>query len=200
MSPVRLPSCEVAPAPADSPRLTAADVARLPRTLATTDVRYELRHGRLAVMSPPGADHAHRQARFVAYLMTYGEQAGHGRAYAEVGVLLRREPDHLLAPDAAFLTPDQLPPRLSPEGYLLTTPALVVEVRSKNDSWPELEAKAADYLTAGARLVWLADPQARTVTALRPGEPPRVYTAADILTAEPVLPAFAVPVALLLPE
>lgn len=108
--------------PPSGSSLTAADVARLPRTLATTDVDYELHDGRLVVMAPPGANHARRQAKFARYLLTEGEERGHGQAFAEVGVLLRRNPDHLLGTDAAFLTTAQLPLRLSPEGYLLTVP------------------------------------------------------------------------------
>lgn len=190
------------PAPPQKPAgllLTAADVAKLPRTLATTDVNYELHDGRLAVMAPPGSKHGRRQARFAAFLFTHGEQRGHGQAYAEVGVLLRRYPDHLLGVDAAFVTTAQLPVRESPEGYLLTVPALVVEVRSKNDMQPEIDAKVSDYLAAGALLVWVADPDARTVTAQRPNQPPAVFAAADTLTADPVIPGFAVPVADLLP-
>ena len=81
-------------------------------------------------MAPPGANHARRQAKFARYLQTEGEDRGLGLAFAEVGILLRRNPDHLLGADAAFLTTAQLPPRLSPEGLLLTVPALVVEIRS----------------------------------------------------------------------
>lgn len=181
------------------PLLTAADVARLPRTLATMDVDYELHDGRLIVMAPPGDIHGRRQARFSAFLFLHGEQPGHGQVRAEVGVLLRRNPDHLLGPDAAFLTTAQLPPRLSPEGYLLTVPALVVEIRSKNDTQPEIDAKVRDYLAAGAVLVWVADPDARTVTAHRANQPPAVFTVTDTLTADPVIPGFTVPVAELLP-
>jgi Uma2 family endonuclease len=179
--------------------LTAADAAALPRTLPSGDVNYELHDGRLVVMAPPGDIHAKRQARFAAYLFMHGEQPGHGEVRAEVGVLLRRNPDHLLGPDAAFLTKAQLPPRLSPEGYLLTVPQLVVEVRSKNDSQPEIDEKVKDYLKAGVALVWIADPDARTVTAHRGGQPPVVFAATDTLTAAPVIPTFAVPVADLLP-
>ena len=180
--------------------LTAADVARLPRTLATTDVDYELHDGRLVVMAPPGFIHGHRQNRFGFSLRQHGELSGHGLAVAEVGVLLRRNPDHLLGTDAAFLTTAQLPPRLSPEGYLLTIPQLVVEVRSKNNTQSELDAKVRDYLAAGAVLVWVADPDARTVTAHRANQAPVVFTASDTLSADPVIPGFAVPVAELLPE
>jgi Uma2 family endonuclease len=179
--------------------LTAADVARLPRTLATTDVTYELHDGRLVVMAPPGDIHSWRQARFVAFLFNQGEVPGHGQARGEVGILLRRNPDHLVGVDAAFITKASLPTRVSPEGYLLTVPELVVEVRSKNDTQPEIDAKVRDYLAAGVVLVWVADPDARTVTAHRTGQPPAVFAAADTLTAEPVIPGFAVPVAELLP-
>ena len=171
-------STSILPPPSDvtAPRagliLTSADVARLPRSLATTEVRYELHHGRLTVMAPPGDIHGQRQARFAAYLFLHGEQPGHGQARAEVGILLRRNPDHLLGPDAAFLTAAQLPPRLSPEGYLLTIPQLVVEVRSKNDTQPEIDEKVRDFLTAGVILVWVADPDTQTVTAYRINQAP----------------------------
>jgi Uma2 family endonuclease len=178
--------------------LTAADVAKLPRTLATTDVKYELHDGRLIVMAPPGGIHGRRQASFSAYLFTQGEQRGHGEAYAEVGLLLRRKPDHLLGCDAAFVTTAQLPTTFSPEGYLLTVPALVVEVRSKNDTDREVDEKVRDYLGAGSVVVWIADPETRTVTAYRANQEPAVFGPTDTLTADGVIPDFAVAIADLL--
>jgi Uma2 family endonuclease len=183
-----------------TPRLlTVADVAVFPRSLPSGDVKYELHDGRLVIMAPPGGIHAHRQARFIAYLFAHGEHPGHGEVRGEVGVLLRRNPDHLLGPDAVFIAKASLPPRLSPEGYLLTIPELVVEVRSKNDSQPEIDEKVRDYLSAGVVLVWVADPAVRTVTVHRSGQPAVVLGATDTLTADPVIPGFAVPVADLLP-
>jgi Uma2 family endonuclease len=179
--------------------LTAADVALLPRTLATTDVKYELHDGRLVVVAPPGGLHGRRQAKFSRYLLTEGEEKGHGEGFAEAGLLLRQKPDTVVGFDAAFVTTAQLPTRYSPEGYLLTIPALVVEVRSKNDPQPEVDAKVQEYLTAGVVLVWVADPETRTVIAYRPNQPAAVFAAADTLTAEGVVPGFAVPVANLLP-
>jgi Uma2 family endonuclease len=179
--------------------LTAADVAVLPRTLPSGDVGYELHDGRLVVMAPPGEGHGRRQARFARYLVTEGEERGHGQAYTEVGVLLRRNPDHLLCPDAAFVSAAQLPVRTSPEGYLLTVPELMVEVRSKSNTESEIAEKVSDYLQAGARLVWVADPDARTVTVHRPNQAPVVLAAADTLDAAPVIPGFSVLVGDLLP-
>jgi Uma2 family endonuclease len=179
--------------------LTAADVAVLPRSLPSGDVGYELHDGRLVVMAPPGAGHGRRQARFSRYLVTEGEERGHGEAYAEVGVLLRRNPDHLIGPDAAFVTAAQLPVKLSPEGYLLTIPELIVEVRSKNDTQPEIDEKVNDYLKAGAVLVWVADPDARTVIVHQANQAPITLAATDTLTAPGVIPGFAILVGDLLP-
>jgi Uma2 family endonuclease len=179
--------------------LTAADVALLPRSLATTDVKYELLDGRLIVMAPPGDIQGDRQGALVGELYIQGQLKGHGRVRGDVGVLLRSNPDRVVGPDAAFLTTAQLPAKHSPEGYLLTIPALVVEVRSKNDTQPEIDAKVQEYLAAGVVVVWVADPELRTVTAYRPNQPATVFAASDTLTADGVIPGFAVPVADLLP-
>lgn len=150
-------------------------------------------------MPPPGDGHSDRQTRFGGYLFLYGQLAGHGLARVEVGLILSRYPDDLRAPDAAFLTNAQLPQLISPEGYLVTIPELVVEVRSKNDTQPEIAEKVNAYLAAGVVVVWVADPDARTVTAYRTGQQPVVFGATDTLTADGVIPGFAVPVADLLP-
>lgn len=150
-------------------------------------------------MAPPGANHGRGQARICTFLLAQGEQPGHGQAFAKVGVLLRRNPDHLLGADAAFLTNAQLPPQLSPEGFLLTIPQLVVEIRSKNNTPHEMDAKVREYLAAGAVIVWIADPDARTITVHCGNQPSTTFSATDTLTANPVIPGFAVLVADLLP-
>lgn len=167
----------------------------MPSTLPSGDVRYELYDGRLVLMSPPGFRHGRAGAEIAARLHLLGEQPGHGLATDEVGVLLRRNPDTLVGADLAFIAAKSLPVRLSPEGYLETIPELVVEVRSKNDTGPEVESKVREYLAAGVELVWVADPDARTVTAHRPNQSSQVFAATDTLTADPVIPGFAVPVA-----
>ncbi len=179
--------------------LTLADVAALPRHLPSGDVDYELHNGELIVTAPFNSSQARGLARFLAHLSVHGEQRGYGEVYGTVGIVLRRYPDHLRAPNAAFLTTAQLPPQTSPEGYLVTIPELVVEVRSKNDTQPEIDEKVNDYLAAGVLLVWVADPGARTVTAHQPGQAPVVFTTTDTLTALPVIPGFAVLVGDLLP-
>src|SRR3954452_2052330 len=128
----------IPPAPLARERLlTVADLAILPRTLPSGDVKYELNDGRLVVMAPPGDLHARRQAKIIRYLDSEGEEMGLGEVRGEVAIILRRSPDRVVGADAAFILTKSLPVQKSPEGYLLTIPELVVEVRSKNDSRPE---------------------------------------------------------------
>jgi Uma2 family endonuclease len=176
--------------------LSAADLAALPTDLPSGPVRYELREGALRILALPEDEHGAVEFTIVFVLGKYGQQQGHGRGgCGDVGILLQRDPDTVVGADAVFLTQDQLPPRRCPEGYLETIPALVVEVRSKNDTNTNVAEKVADYLAAGVRVVWVADPAQRTLTVHRPGEPPLELGVGDTLTAEGIIPGFAVPVA-----
>jgi Uma2 family endonuclease len=176
--------------------LTVADLAALPSELPSGPVRYELDNGRLIIMPPPGDIHGAVELNIGTELKTQGERRGLGKARSgEVGVILWRNPDRVVGADVLFVANDALPIRRSSEGYLETIPTLVVEVRSKNDTGPEVERKVKDYLTAGVRVVWVADPDTRTVTAHRSGQPPQVFRDTDTLTVADVIPGFQVPVA-----
>ncbi len=183
------------PATAVGPRLlTAADLAMLPSQLPSGPVRWELDNGRLVVMAPPGFIHGRCENSVATQLKVQGEERGHGQACGEVGVQLRRNPDRVVGPDAVFIANRSLPVRLTPEGYLESMPDLVVEVRSPNDTQPEVDRKVNEYLQAGVRVVWVPDPERQTVTAYRNGQPPQVFTIADALTVPDVIPGFAMPV------
>ena len=144
-------------------------------------------------MSPPGAIHGSLQLRIGAALFNQGEAKGHGKAYTEVAVVLDRDPDHVFGADAAFIAKRSLPVRESSEGYLETTPELVVEIRSKNDTKAEIAEKVADYLKAGCVLVWTIDPEPKCVIEHRPNFEPKTYHITDALTFDDVIPGFHLP-------
>jgi Uma2 family endonuclease len=169
---------------------TAADVAVMPERLPSGDVRYELHYGRLVVMSPPGATHGNLQTRIGGALLAQGEQKGYGKAYTEVGIVLARNPDHLVGADAAFIMNRSLPAREAPEGYLETIPELIIEIRSKNDTTAEIKERVADYLRYGAQLVWIVDPTPEVVAEHRLSSPPKIYDKRDALTCDDIIPGF----------
>src|SRR5579863_667294 len=98
--------------PASRRLLTVADLAALPDQLPSGPVKYELDQGGLiTLMAPPGEIHGWHQATILFLLKLYGERAGHGKALGEAGLILRRDPDTVVAPDAAFVAKRSLPVR-----------------------------------------------------------------------------------------
>ena len=99
-------------------------------------------------------------------------------------------PDKVRKPDVSFISFMRLPAVQEPEGYCSVAPDLAVEVVSPNDLYYEVEEKVAEYLEAGVRLVWVANPATRSVRVHR-----RDGTIADLeendeLTGEDVIPGF----------
>jgi Uma2 family endonuclease len=172
--------------------LTAADLATLPSELPSGTVRYELHHGVLVIIPPPGDIHGAVESNFSYHLKDQGELRGHGKVGSgDVGIVLALNPDHVYGADVVFVTNARLPIRRTPEGYLETIPELIVEVRSKNDTLAALERKAQDYLQAGTVVVWVVDPLNRSVVESRQGVPSRTYAEDDTLTVPDLIPGFA---------
>jgi Uma2 family endonuclease len=175
--------------------LTVADVAVMPDELPSGPVKYELEEGRLIIVAPPGDIHGAAQLKVGSELLRLGELKGHGKARTETSIVVSRDPDTVFVPDAVFIATRSLPVRTSPEGYLETMPEIVVEVRSKNDSLRGLHRKAEKYLAAGVQIVWILDPQTKTVAVLAKGANSVELREADTLTAGEFIPAFSVRVA-----
>ena len=86
------------------------------------------------------------------------------------------------------------------EFMLLSDPpaGLAIEVLSPSDGFSPVLRKVISYWKAGVRIVWLIDPEDRTLTVFR--APDRVCTLDenDTLSGEDVLPGFTCTVADLL--
>jgi Uma2 family endonuclease len=112
----------------------------------------------------------------------------------EVRLILRRNPDRVVLADAAFFANRSLPLRTCLEDFLETIPDLIVEILSKNDNLAYMKAKVEDYLSAGVRVVWVADPIDETVTVFRHRVDPQILSKADLLRADGILPGLRMPV------
>jgi Uma2 family endonuclease len=99
-------------------------------------------------------------------------------------------------PDVAFAGWDQFPNRELPEeGAPEIVPELAAEVLSKSNTAAEMSRKLREYFRAGSRLVWLIDPQTKTVAVYTSPTRSKVLTSNDSLDGGKVLPGFAMPVA-----
>lgn len=100
--------------------------------------------------------------------------------------------------DTAFIALARLTPELaSTAGHCPVAPDLVVEVISPDDRAANVNQKTREWLDAGVRLVWVIDPDARTVFAYHRDRPATadIVREGDTLTGDPVLPGFALPAA-----
>jgi Uma2 family endonuclease len=98
----------------------------------------------------------------------------------------------LLSPDASWL-PRKRWEALTPtqrEGFAPLCPDAVFEIASSSDALWFLRRKMRAYVTNGATLAVLIDPERRAVEIFAPDRDPRVIESARSVTLAPVLPGF----------
>ena len=153
--------------------------------------RTELVRGRLIVHEPPGGRHGYVAANLAFRLNQHIELTGAGAVFVgDVGFTLHRDPDTVRGPDVAFVRKDRLPQPI-PNSYLEFAPDLVVEVLSYSDRPGEVLAKVGDWLDAGARLIWVVDPERRLARVYREDGTQDMLDETDQLLGEDVLPGFS---------
>ena len=81
-------------------------------------------------------------------------------------------------------------PGVSPDGYGEFVPDIAIEIRSPSDRAGTVLAKVADYLDAGARLVWVVDPVRQLVTVYREDGSHALLGIDDTLNGDEVLTGF----------
>ena len=167
--------------------LTAADLVRL----YSEGVRGELIRGVLCETMPTGQVHGKIVTRLVMRMGAFVEPRGLGTLVAsDSGVWVERDPDTVREPDIAFTSVEKLPLDAWNTGYAETVPDLVVEVVSPSDSRREVHDKAHMWLNHGVRLVWVVQPESRTVDVYRPDEEIATLGERDSLDGLDVLPGF----------
>lgn len=119
-----------------------------------------------------------------------------GEMYAaESGFLLARNPDTVRAPDIAFIQRDRLPSPQPKPRWVPVIPDLVVEVASSGDRPAEIRQKAAMWVDAGVRVVWVVLPGERVVEIYRAGAPGARLGDTDTFDGADVVLGFSTPVA-----
>jgi Uma2 family endonuclease len=114
----------------------------------------------------------------------------HNKGYVttnDSGVILERGPDTVRGPDVAVYDDADSFDDLHPK-YGEVPPRLAVEVLSPNDRADRILPKITDYLRNGVALVWVVNPQQRTVTVYQPGKAVAVVAQDQELTGEDVYP------------
>lgn len=113
---------------------------------------------------------------------------------------LRQDPELIVGLDVAFFQgPEHVAAAYS--GRMFDgPPAFAIEVLSGSDTHEDVVDKVRVYFECGVPQVWVVDPDLRNVTIHRPSGEGAFFASRQVLTAEPELPGFQVPVDTLFPK
>jgi Uma2 family endonuclease len=198
-------------------RMTYEDLMRQ----TDESVRHELVRGEILCMTPPKGRHGRVEAALGEEVGLYlheravalGWQKEQGRSQRDllvgasatgefgIRITLPDDTDQVRGLDFCYLSPEQVA-RYEAAGsdeYLREVPVLVAEVISPSESADYIAEKVNDYLTGGARLVWLLFPRTRTVQIYQSDRSTRMVSGDARLEGGDVLPGFSAPLRSLFP-
>jgi len=174
--------------------MTAGELAELPED----SYRHELSVGLLVAEPLPSHRHDRTRRRLERLLEEFVEQRGLGEVFGEACYVLARDPDTVRGPDLSFVTTERLS-HFDDARFFSGAPDLAVEILSPSNRPADMHSKIADYLVAGARLVWVVDPERRSVTTYRELLAPRVLQLGESLGGGDVLPGLSIPLDAIFP-
>ena len=159
--------------------------------------RVELVRGEVQELAPSFAVASVVGSNVIALLLEHVRPRKLGRVFMD-GTTFALIPHRHSArsPDVAFIRAERLPPGgFLPRQPVRIPPDLAVEVLSPSETRAILEDKLDDYREAGTPLIWVVNPDARTVEVRPMGAPSYTLGEGDTLTGAPVLPDFRCAVA-----
>jgi Uma2 family endonuclease len=152
--------------------------------------RRELISGVVTEMSPSGFDHGVLIIQIGSRLNDFVAKRGSGKICGgDVGFVVARNPDTVLAPDIAFVSGERIP-ESGCSRFFDGAPDLAIEIVSPWDRASEVEAKARHWIGCGSRLVWVVDGVKQSVTVYVAGGERRTITIENQLDGGDVLPGF----------
>lgn len=140
--------------------------------------------------------HGEIVSRITFLLMVFSKaNPGFSVAAGDVGTKLRRDPDTLRGPGVGVVRRERLPKGRGAEGWLEGAPDFVVEVIGDSQTESELIEKAFEYLSAGARMVWIVNGDRKKVLVFTPPDHVKIVGDGGTLDGGDALPGFACGVA-----
>ena len=178
--------------------LTIKDLERLQEKLQEDkrDYQIELQSGNIVVMGPSDIESSEIGAQFIYLLKVWVNPRRLGRVFDSSGGFIMPNTD-LRAPDVSFVSADRL--RRTQRDFAELVPDLVVEIKSKTDRIRPLKEKVELFLTLGALVGILIDPDKLTVTVYRQNNEPVVLASADKLTIPELFPGWEIEISELWP-
>ena len=164
---------------------------------------FELIQGAIWEMTPAKKRHSKISKRIYDKILYFLVEHEVGEVFFETTYILEDKSDWVegsRVPDVSFYelerynTYEANHPDSDDKPFILV-PDLVVEVISPRDSYSKVNAKIATYLSDGVRLLWIVDPQNKTIAVYeRDSKTPTTLNEGDTLSGGAVLPGFSLDV------
>lgn len=180
---------------ATTTKLTVEEFLALPDTKPGS----ELINGEIVQKSMPNVAHMLIQQLLDLIVGVFIQQNGLGISGPEGRCILGPPGgERPLLPDFLFVAREHVA-GLDLHGPIRRAPDLAVEILSPDDRMTDVMDKLRFYLLHGVRLVWLIDPDSRTLTVMTSVSEARILSEDDTLGGGDVLPGFRCAVRDLLP-
>ena len=166
--------------------------------LPETEPASEFVCGRIIPRPMPTWFHSRLASRLATYFENYFASKDEGYSNVELRHAAHAEGRSYI-PDVSVTRWEKAPPTLAERrrGAIEVLPDLAIEIISPDDRPTRVADKLAFYLRSGVPLIWIVDPDERTVSIYMPGQASRVLTVDDVIDARPVLSDFTLPLNLL---
>lgn len=161
--------------------------------------KYEIVAGELFV-TPASYEHERLVMNIGFILKLYLQEHPIGQVVGS-NVAFALPTGNIRCPDVALVLKEKLPAKPVTEGLCRIIPDLAVEILSPSDRPGEFADRVVDYLNSGVSVLWVIDPQQRSVRSISPsssggaGTEERLFRSDDTLSGISFLPDFSCPVA-----
>lgn len=184
------PDGESVPMPDDAPVLMTLEEF-VQRPIAIYGSQEELVAGVVVSRPQPSFRHWLAQANVGSVLIAHVRAMQLGQVAFRTGIVTRRNPDTVRGPAVAYWSFERLPIDVEVEVYPDVAADLCVEVLSPDDRPRDVQQKIREYFECCVRMVWVVDPEARSVTIYRTAQEGRLLWDDAMISGEDVLPGFA---------
>ena len=160
------------------------------------ELRIELTaQGELVIMPPTGSETGRRNNRLAYRVTAWADIDGSGVVF-DSSTLFTLPNGAKRSPDVSWVRRERWEALSTEqrEGFAPLCPDFVAELRSPTDRLSFLQEKMQEYIANGARLGWLIDPLEKRAYVYRPGQPVEMLDDPPLLSGDPILPGFVLPV------
>ena len=147
--------------------------------------------GELIIMPPIGAISGNRESDLNGFVWLWNRQTKLGKVFS-YSTIFTLPKSGKRSPDVAWIANERWDVLLREEQEKFATIShdFVIELRSRNDSLSQRQAKMQEYLDSGLRLGWLIDPISQQVAIYRQNQEVEILPLPTTLSGEDVLPGF----------